>query len=64
LPILIEPAAEVRTFLMMARIYNRIVRRLGQLLERHSLSPAQFEVLAVASFGEGMTQQDWPPICW
>ena len=59
LPILIEPAElEVRTFLLMARIYNRIVRRLGQLLDRHSLSPAQFEVLAVLRFGEGMTQQE------
>jgi DNA-binding MarR family transcriptional regulator len=59
LPILIEPAElEVRTFVLMARIYNRIIRRLGQLLDRHSLSPAQFEVLAVLRFGEGMTQQE------
>jgi DNA-binding MarR family transcriptional regulator len=59
LPILIDPAElEVRTFLLMARIYHRIVRRLGQLLDRHSLSLSHFEVLAVLRLGEGMTQQE------
>jgi DNA-binding MarR family transcriptional regulator len=59
LPILIEPGElEVRNFLLLARIYQRVVRRLGQLLDRHGLSLAQFEVLAVLRFGEGMTQQE------
>src|SRR4051794_27120394 len=59
LPILIEPEElELRSWLLLARIYNRVVRRLGQLLDRHGLSLAQFEVLAVLRFGEGMTQQE------
>jgi MarR family transcriptional regulator, organic hydroperoxide resistance regulator len=59
LPILIEPGElELRNWLLLARIYHRVVRRLGQVLERHSLSLAQFEVLAVLHFGEGMTQQE------
>jgi DNA-binding MarR family transcriptional regulator len=59
LPILIDPGElELRNWLLLARIYHRVVRRLGQALDRHALSMAQFEVLAVLHFGEGMTQQE------
>jgi DNA-binding MarR family transcriptional regulator len=59
LPILIEPAElEVRNWLLIARIYNRVARRLGQILDRHGLSLAQFEVLAVVQLAEGLTQQE------
>jgi len=56
LPILIDPAelgGNGRS-LLMARSYHRIRASAGgQLLDRHSLSLAQFEVLAVLRFGEG-----------
>ena len=59
LPILIDPAElEVRNWLLIARLYNRVARRLGQLLDRHGISLAQFEVLAVVHLAEGMTQQE------
>lgn len=59
LPILIEPGeVGLRNWLLLARIYNRVVRRLGQVLDRHALSMAQFEVLAVLHFGAGITQQE------
>src|SRR4051812_44126756 len=59
LPILVDPdEVELRNWLLLARIYHRIARRLGQVLDRHGLSLAQFEVLAVLFVGAGITQQE------
>src|SRR6478672_9608164 len=38
--------AEVRTWLYLVRVVNKIERRLVAQLEQYSLTPAQFDVLA------------------
>ena len=59
LPILVESEGlELRTWVLMTRIYQRSVRRLGQVLEGYGLSLAQFEVMVVLQLGEGMAQQE------
>ncbi len=59
LPILVEPGVlEVRAWVSIVRIYHRMARRLGQVLDRHGLTVAQFEVLAVLSYSAGVTQQE------
>jgi MarR family transcriptional regulator, organic hydroperoxide resistance regulator len=59
LPVLIRPEdLGLRTWVLLARIFHRSVRRVAQVVDRHGLSVAQFEVLAVLDLGAGMTQQE------
>jgi DNA-binding MarR family transcriptional regulator len=48
----------MRVWVQVAHAYHRIARRLEQALDRHGLSLAQFEVLAVLHFDAGMTQNE------
>jgi DNA-binding MarR family transcriptional regulator len=60
LPVLNEDPRgwEVKVWVTLARVYNRMERRLGQALAAHGLSLSQFDVLATLLHGEGITQQE------
>ncbi len=59
LPILVEPQeAALRTWLLLARTFGRIERRLEEVGGAHGLSLPQFEVLVVLSYEQGISQQD------
>jgi len=47
-----------RAWLRLLRVCHRIERTLGEDLRSHSLSLAQFDVLAHVGSAEGMTQQE------
>jgi DNA-binding MarR family transcriptional regulator len=59
LPILLRPEElAVRTWIQLVRTFNRMERRLEQVLERHDLSIPQFDILATLGFEQGITQQE------
>ncbi len=59
LPILLRPEElELRTWIQLVRTYTRMERRLEEVLERHGLSIAQFDILATLHFEQGITQQE------
>ncbi len=49
---------EIQAWVRLAHGYHQIARRLEQALDEHSLSLAQFEVLARVHFDSGMTQSE------
>jgi DNA-binding MarR family transcriptional regulator len=59
LPVLLKPEElELRVWIQMVRTLGRIVRRLEQALNQHSLSISQFDIMATLGFEQGITQQE------
>jgi DNA-binding MarR family transcriptional regulator len=59
LPILLRPEElDLRTWIQLVRTFSRMERKLEQVLERHGLSIAQFDILATLGFEQGITQQE------
>jgi MarR family transcriptional regulator, organic hydroperoxide resistance regulator len=59
LPILLSSEdLELRTWVQLVRTFKGMERRIEQVLERHGLSIAQFDILATLGFEQGITQQE------
>lgn len=59
LPLAESPAEfRLRTWVQLARVYQRLSGRVEQSLARHGLTAPQFDVLATLAAGEGITQRE------
>jgi MarR family transcriptional regulator, organic hydroperoxide resistance regulator len=59
LPVLLRPEElETRTWIQFVRTFKGMERRIEQVLERHGLSIAQFDILATLAFEQDITQQE------